>query len=122
MSAVLIDFDEIAENDVILTVRKSDEVTVTIEGEAQWQDSDGDWLSGDELLTYRDSSYDEEYYLIKSGSLPDVVGTLITYPNHNGEPVYALKVYGEGWFATFPDGSSAVFDDLYISRKDWELL
>jgi hypothetical protein len=120
MSAVLIDFDEITESDVILTVRKNEDVTITIEGEAQYQDSDGDWLCGDELLTYHDSAYDEEYYLIKSGSLPEDAGTIVTFPNHRDETVYALKLYGDdGWFANFPDGSSAVFDDLYIARKDW---
>jgi hypothetical protein len=121
MSEVLISFDEISESDVIRTVRTNGDVIVTVEGRTEYQDEDGDWLNGDELLTFR-GAYDEEYYLLESGSLPDEPGTLVTYSNHLGLPVFALKLYGdEGWLATFPDGSAATFEDLYIARKDWEL-
>lgn len=117
-----IDFEDIREGDEIRVVRTSDAVTITVQGVAERQDEDGDWYSGIELLTYVDGHYDkEEYFLVKPGPLPLEPGRVVTFLSAHGKPVYAMKTYGdgEGWFTTFPDGSSALISDLYISRKDW---
>lgn len=125
MTEVQIKFDEISEGDLIRTVRVGVASTTTVEGIAFEQDYDNDWTAEDgELLSYHEAYGDSEtYYLLKSGSLPEDPGSLIAYPNHWGKTIYALKVYGEeGWYTTFPDGSSAFINDLYISRKNYTVL
>ena len=119
---IQIDFDDIEQGDHILVIRTNEALKLTLEGVADYQDEDGDWCVDSELLTYHENAkHEEEYFLVKSGNLPLDPGTLVTYPNYAGRPVYALKTYGEdeGWFTTFPDGSSALISDLYISRKEW---
>lgn len=120
MDEIEIGFDEIKEGDEIRTVRSDDRVTVTIQGDAEWQDEDGDWRCGDELLTYQDGEYEEKYFLLSSGSLPTTAGSLVTWDNYLGAPVFSMKAYGDdGWFTTFPDGSSCHMNDLQVARKKW---
>lgn len=121
---VSIEFDDISEGDVIRTLRYNDKVHIVLQGTAEEQDDDGDWLSGSELLTYKDNpDYDEEYYLIESASLPTEPGTLVTYENTRGRPVYALKTYEDDeWYVSFPDGSAGTFESLRIAVKDWTAL
>jgi hypothetical protein len=122
--AVLIDFDAISEGDTIRVVRTSNDINIVLQGVAEWQDEDGDWNVGSELLTFKDAaSYEEEYYLVNSASLPTEPGTLITYENYRGLPVFALKTYEDDeWLVTFPDGSSGTFSSLNIAIKDWTAL
>jgi hypothetical protein len=122
--SVKIDFDQIAEGDTIRVVRSGADIDIVLQGVANWQDDDGDWNSGDELLTFKDShTYEEEYYLIRSAALPTEPGTLVAFENYRGLPVFCLKAYGdEGWFTSFPDGSSTVMSDLRVATKEWALV
>lgn len=123
MDAVQIDFDEIKQGDRIRTLRSNDSISIVLEGVAEKEDMDGDWICGDELLTYRDGDYEESYFLVNSGSLPEETGTLVTWQSQRNQPVYALKVPVEGkWFLSFADGSADYFDSLHVARKDWTRL
>jgi hypothetical protein len=120
---VEIKFEDIKAGDLIRTVRTVGAVTHTMQGIALDQDSDGDWLNDDELLTYHDI-YDETYFRLPL-QLPVVPGSLISFPSvqEGAADAFALKLYGDdGWFVSFSDGSSAIFGDQTVAKKGWTLL